>query len=88
MGIKEKVYKLSRCAVEALLLIAWAGMMFFPAWAETKGFRVFLAVSIGCAVVYSIAGKTFFPGRQSAGKAEKTAAVVLIAALFLKLLFF
>lgn len=87
MDIKEKMQKLSRYAIELLLLAVWAVLMFFPAWAETKGFWGFCAASIACAMMYSLCRKQFFPARK-ASKAEKAAAAVLIAVLFLKLLFF
>lgn len=87
MDIKEKLQTLSRYAVELLLLAAWAVLMFFPGWADTRGFQIFLAVSIACAVIHSLCRKRFFPG-QNISRAEKTTAACLIAALFLRLVFF
>lgn len=87
MDIKEKLQTLSRYAVELLLLAAWAVLMFFPGWVDTKGFQIFLAVSIACAMIHSLCRKQFFPG-QKISRAEKTAAACLMAALFLRLVFF
>lgn len=87
MDIKEKLQTLSRYGVELLLLAAWAVLMFFPGWADTRGFQMFLAVSIACAMIHSLCRKQFFPG-QNISRAEKTAAACLTAALFLKLVFF
>lgn len=87
MDIKEKMQKISRYAIELLLLVAWAVLMFFPAWADTRRFQAFLAVSIACAMIHSLCRKRFFPA-QKTSKAEKTAAACLTAALFLRLVFF
>lgn len=87
MDIKEKLQTFSRYGVELLLLAAWAVLMFFPGWADTRGFQMFLAVSIACAMIHSLCRKQFFPG-QKISRAEKTAAACLIAVLFLRLVFF
>ena len=87
MDIKEKLQTLYRYGVELLLLAAWAVLMFFPGWADTRCIQLFPAVSFACAVIHSLCRKQFCPG-QNISRVEKTAAACVIAALFLRLVFF
>ncbi len=87
MHINPKIQKLLHYTAEFLLFLVWLVLFFFPAYTTAGAFRLFFLFAIAFAMIYSFCRKEYFP-QQQYYKAEKVVSVLLIAALFFRLLFF
>ena len=85
--MNNKTYKILRYMIESLLIFIWFVMMFFSDYATTLNFRIFVSITIGCAMIYSFCRKKYFPTQQTS-KIEKIVALIYIVSLFCKILLF
>lgn len=82
----NKIQKIIHYMIVLLLICCWGLMMFFPECIDIMGFKVFLAVSIACAMMYSFYRKKYF-STQEYCKTEKIVFAFLIVSLFFRVVF-
>lgn len=70
-----------------LFLIVWIIIMFFTDYMNSQSFKLFCMFTVGCGCAYSIWEKTYVPDAKSY-IAEKAIALILIVAVFIRLLCF
>lgn len=83
---RNKMQKIFHYMIVLLLICCWGLMMFFPECMDGMSFKVFLAISILCAMMYSLYRKKYF-STQEYCKTEKIVFVFLIISLFFRFVF-
>ena len=83
----KKIQLFLKCLILILFLIVWIIIMFFTDYMNSQSFKLFWMFKVGCGCAYSIWEKTYVPDAKSY-IAEKAIALILIVAVFIRLLCF
>ena len=83
----KKIQLFLKCLILILFLIVWIIIMFFTDYMNSQSFKLFCRFTVGCGCAYSIWEKTYVPDAKSY-IAEKAIALILIVAVFIRLLCF
>ena len=83
----KKIQLFLKCLILILFLIVWIIIMFFTDYMNSQSFKLFCMFTVGCGCAYSIWEKTYVPDAKSY-IAEKAIALILIVAVFIRLLSF
>lgn len=83
----KKIQLFLKCLILILFLIVWIIIMFFTDYMNSQSFKLFCMFTVCCGCAYSIWEKTYVPDAKSY-IAEKAIALILIVAVFIRLLCF
>lgn len=83
----KKIQLFLKCLILILFLIVWIIIMFFTDYMNSQSLKLFCMFTVGCGCAYSIWEKTYVPDAKSY-IAEKAIALILIVAVFIRLLCF